>query len=230
MSKINHIIYWSPSLVNIATNKAVFNSALSIKKFSKKQSYECSLLNFFGEFDKIKEKASKNNINVIGYFSSKFYNLLPRHGKLKSRFSFVLMFFCSLFPLISILRKKNPEFIIIHLLTSLPLILLIFFNFNSKFILRISGLPKLNFFRKYLWKLAFKKIYCVTCPTESTRNYIKNLNIIEPHKLKLLHDPIINILEFSKKKISSDEKISFKKNDYYLAVGRLTKQKNFCFV
>ena len=107
MSKINHIMYWSPSLVNIATNKAVFNSALSIKKFSKKQSYECSLLNFFGEFNEIADVASRNNINIINNFSNTFNNLLPRHGKLKSRFSFVLMFFCSLFPLISILRKKN---------------------------------------------------------------------------------------------------------------------------
>ena len=37
MSKINHIMYWSPSLVNIATNKAVFNSALSLKKFDNKR-------------------------------------------------------------------------------------------------------------------------------------------------------------------------------------------------
>ena len=36
MSKINHIMYWSPSLVNIATNKAVL-TALALKKFSKKE-------------------------------------------------------------------------------------------------------------------------------------------------------------------------------------------------
>ena len=230
MSKINHIMYWSPSLVNIATNKAVFNSALSLKKFSKKKNYECSLLNFFGEFNKIADVASRRNINIINNFSNTFCSLLPRHGKLKSRLSFILMFFCSFFPLISIIKKKKPDFLIIHLLTSLPLTLLILFNFNSKFILRISGLPRLNLFRKYLWKLAFKKIYCVTCPTESTRNYIKSLNIIDPNKLKLLYDPIIDTTEYFIKNKNSHQKISFKERDYYLAVGRLTKQKNFLFL
>ncbi len=230
MSKINHIMYWSPSLVNIATNKAVFNSALSLKKFCKKEIYECSLLNFFGEFSEIENAASRRNINIIGCFSNKFNQLLPRHGKFQSRFSFILMFFCSFFPLISIIKKKKPDFLIIHLLTSLPLTLLILFNFNSKFILRISGLPRLNFFRKYLWKLAFKKIYCVTCPTESTRNYIKSLNIIDPNKLKLLYDPIVNISEYSIKNKSSDQTTNLKKKDYFLAVGRLTKQKNFLFL
>ena len=230
MSKSNHIMYWSPSLVNIATNKAVFKSALSLKKFSKKEIYECSLLNFFGEFNEIADVASRRNINIINNFSNTFNSLLPRHGKLKSRLSFILMFFCSFFPLISIIKKKTPDFLIIHLLTSLPLTLLILFNFNSKFILRISGLPRLNFFRKYLWKLAFKKIYCVTCPTESTRNYIKSLNIIDPNKLKLLYDPIVNISEYSIKNKSSDQTTNLKKKDYFLAVGRLTKQKNFLFL
>ena len=230
MSKINHIMYWSPSLVNIATNKAVFNSALSLKKFDKNQTYKCSLLNFFGEFNKIKETAIQNRINIINFFSNKFTKFLPRHGKFKSRISFIFMFFWSFFPLIFLIKKKRPDFFIIHLLTSLPLILLILFNFESKFILRISGLPKLNFFRKYLWKIAFKKIYCVTCPTESTKNYIQSLGIIEPNKLKLLNDPIINVSEYSLNKISLDEKFKFKKNDYYLSIGRLTKQKNFLFL
>ena len=85
MSKSNHIMYWSPSLVNIATNKAVFKSALSLKKFSKKEIYECSLLNFFGEFNEIADVASRRNINIINNFSNTFNSLLPRYGKLKSR-------------------------------------------------------------------------------------------------------------------------------------------------
>ena len=78
-------------------------------------------------------------------------------------------------PLKKLIDKEKPDFLIIHLITSLPLILLIFFNFNTKFILRISGMPKLNFFRKVLWKLISKKIYLVTCPTITTLNYLISL-------------------------------------------------------
>ena len=77
-----------------------------------------------------------------------------------------------------------------------------------------------------LWKLAFKKLYAVTCPTINTYNYIKSMNFTDNSKIKVLYDPVINI-----KKINylRKQKIIKKKN-YYLAVGRLTKQKNFLFL
>ena len=96
--------------------------------------------------------------------------------------------------------ENSREFLIIHLITSLPLFLLILFNFKTKFILRISGLPKMNLFRKLLWKIAFKKIYKVTCPTQSTFFYLKSLGIIPNEKLSLLYDPIINVSEINNKK------------------------------
>ena len=104
---------------------------------------------------------------------------------------------------------------------------MLFFKFRTKFILRISGLPKLNIFRKTLWKIALKNFHLVTCPTESTYNYIKSLNIIEPEKVKLLYDPVIEVSKI-KKKIK--EKNNFEFKNYFLAAGRLTKQKNFIFL
>ena len=47
------IYYWSPSIVNIATNSAVINSAFSIKKYSK--IFDAEIINFFGNLrDSIK--------------------------------------------------------------------------------------------------------------------------------------------------------------------------------
>ena len=45
-------------------------------------------------------------------------------------------------------NKERDDYIILHLLTSLPLILILMFNFKCRFILRISGFPKLNFLEK----------------------------------------------------------------------------------
>ena len=126
----------------------------------------------------------------------------------------------------SILKKEKPNYLIIHLITSLPLIMLMIFKFNTKFILRISGLPRMNFLRKILWKIAFKKIYLVTCPTLETYNYIKQLNIVSESRLKILYDPIIVVHKINKKK---NEKINID-FEYFLAIGRLTRQKNFLFL
>jgi len=217
--------YWSPFLTPIATPRAVINSAYSLQKFSKKN--YCSIINFFGEFNVYKKELENNQIQTVNLFGNFIINNLPKYGKIKSRFSFILIFILSFFPLKNLIKKEEPDFLIVQLITSLPMILLLFFKFRTKFILRISGLPKLNIFRKTLWKIALKNFHLVTCPTESTYNYIKSLNIIEPEKVKLLYDPVIEVSKI-KKKIK--EKNNFKFKNYFLAAGRLTKQKNFIFL
>jgi len=199
------VFYWSPSLVSIATNYAVINSAYSLNKYN--NNYETRLINFFGEFERYREDINNKKIKVIDYFKHSLFNYFPRHGKIKSRLSFIIIFLMSFFPLKNLIKKEEPKYLIIHLITSLPLILLIFFDFKTKFILRISGFPKMNFVRKYIWKLALKKIHLVTCPTINTMNYIKSLNIVNPDKLKVLYDPILSIREISIKKKENNLKL-----------------------
>jgi len=228
LSKLNlkhKIFYWSPFLVPIATPKAVVNSAKALQKYGK--DYDCSIINFFGEFNSFQEDLKIRNIKVINFFNEKVINFLPKHGKLQSRFSFILIFIFSFLPLKKLLSNQKPEYLIVQLITSLPMILILLFKFRTKFILRISGLPRINFFRKFLWKIALKKFYLVTCPTKTTYNYLKSLKIIEDHKIKLLYDPIIEVKTINLKK----KEINFTEiNNYYLAAGRLTKQKNFLFL
>ena len=90
----------------------------------------------------------------------------------------------SIIPLIRFLIKYRPEFFIGHLLTILPIILFNVFNFKSKFILRISGYPRLNFLRKnFLWKFFSKRIYKITCPSEDLKSQLINDHIFEKEKL-----------------------------------------------
>ena len=218
------IYYWSPFLSPIATCKAVINSAGSLMQFE--TNYQCYIFNFFGEFNQFDQEIKKKKIKFLDLYNFSIAKFLPYKGKIQSRFSFVMIFLLGFFPLIKLLKKNRPDFLIIHLITSLPLIILLFFNFDTKFILRISGYPKMNLFRKFLWKLAFKKIYKVTCPTQSTLSYIKSLNIISEKKISLLYDPIINVAEVNNKK----KEFIHQDKDYFLAVGRLTKQKDFIFL
>ena len=214
------LYYWSPGFVHIATFKAVINSANSIDKYS--YNYESSLINFFGEFNQYKEIIDKKKIKLINLFNENILNNLPKFGRIKSRISFLIIFIISFFPLKKLLKNEKPEFLIIHLVSSLPLVLLILFKFKTKFILRISGYPKLGFVRRMLWKIAFKKIYAVTCPTNLTKEKLLKLNIVDEKKLFILYDPIIEL--------KNKKKVKTKKKDYFLSVGRLTKQKNFLFL
>ena len=215
-----NVFYWSPYLSKVATINNVINSAISLTRYNK--DYKISLLEIIGEWKFAKNDLSKHNIKV-----EKLTNLeisSDKVGFLKSRLYFIYLFIINFFPFLKLLKKKKPNFVIVHLLTSLPLLCLIFFKFETKFILRISGLPKMNFFRKFLWKLTSKKIYLVTCPSEETLAYIKRLKIFENKKLKILYDPILNVSDINKKSKRDNDIINH--NNFFLNIGRLTKQKN----
>ena len=68
-----------------------------------------------------------------------YFNYLPKVGYLNSRFSYLLIFILSTIPLFKFLSKTKPDFLIGHLVTALPIFLFHFFDFKTKFILRISG-------------------------------------------------------------------------------------------
>ena len=222
------VYYWSPCLNKVGTVKSTINSAISLSKYSKNQ-YKIKLINICGEWEDYKEILKKNNIDVIN-FNFNYFKYLPKKGFIQSRFSYLIMILFSIIPLYRLLKKDKPEFIILHLLTSLPLLLLSFFNFKTNFILRISGYPKLNFWRKILWKISSKKLSNITCPTKDLIEQLKELKIFQNESIVYLPDAIINIKDFiSQLKNSFDQNIKNKKK-YFISVGRLTKQKNFSYL
>lgn len=220
-----HIYYWSPYLTEIATTKAVINSAYSINRYSKY--YKAFILDAAGEFDQKKEELEKKNLETIKLYNHKYISYLPKYGYFFSRISFIIIFLLTFLKLKKIIQKKNPEYLIIHLITSLPLILFSLFKFKTKCILRISGYPRLGFIRTIFWKFMLNNVYKITCPSLATYNYLKELNIAQEEKLSFLPDPIINVKEIN---ILKKNVIKNNFNNYIIAIGRLTKQKNFIFL
>ena len=222
------IYYWSPCLTNIATVKATINSAISLTKYSNQ--YDVKIINVCGEWNKYKQFLSVNNVSIEN-LSFSYFDYLPKNGFIKYRISSLIIFLISFIPLIFFIKNKKPDFFIIHMITSLPLILFSFFNLETKTILRISGSPKLNFLRKKLWISAEKKLFMVTCPTEELKTSLIKERIFNKDKVKTLYDPVINIKEFINKKSEDNNKLINKDNKtYFIAAGRLTKQKNFIYL
>lgn len=220
------VFYWSPHInEQIATVKAVVNSALSLIKYSK--NYDPTIINVFGEWNSLKNLLNDKNLNFKNLMNLNIK--LPINGFLKSRIFYTFLSLVILIPLYKFLRKEKPDYLIIHLITVPVLILCFFFNFKTKFILRISGYPKLNFLRKIFWKLVSKKIYKIFTPTQITKKMLIDNGICSENKIFLLRDPIISIRNLNtlkRQKISND----FNHNNYILSIGRLTKQKNFQFL
>ena len=221
------IHYWCPYLTNIATISSVRRSAIYLKKFDKNNELKVEIINSCGEW--INFKKNEHNINVRNLLSFNIFKILPKI-KFLSKISLAVIFILSFIPLLIKIRKEKPNYLIVHLLTSLPIMLSIFFHKKTKIILRISGLPKLNYFRRTLWKLFSDKIYLVTTPTNLTRDDLINQKIFSSDKIKVLRDPIVESKKINSLKKFPIQNPFFKNNEYYLAIGRLTYQKNLIFL
>jgi glycosyltransferase involved in cell wall biosynthesis len=221
------IFYWSPFISKVATVSSVIKSADSIVKYSKKENHiNVTIIDAIGEWKNYR-KIINPKIEIINLSKKDIIEFLPKKGFFKSRLSYALIFVLTFFKLLNLINKEKPDYIIAHLLTSLPIFLTLIITNKTKVIIRISGLPKLNFIRYIFWKLFSKKIYRVTCPTTSTYEYLKKTNIFDKNKLFVLRDPIIQLNEFLIKKNEKIENLKIEKNNLIIGIGRLTRQKNF---
>ena len=219
------VLYWSPHINReVATVKAVLNSAYSLSKYD--NNFKPIIVNTFGEWDNYSEKLKELDIGSIKIFDWKIKQ--PINGFWKSRLFYIFLSLAIFFPLIKIIKKEKPDYVLIHLIT-IPVLLASFFFRNTKFILRISGFPQLNIFRRSLWKILSKKLYSIFTPTLLTRELLIKNNIYTKEKIFLLRDPIIEISKVVQLKKENIDDLP-KTTKYVISIGRLTKQKNFSFL
>jgi len=123
------IFYWSPFISKVATVSSVIRSAESILKYSKKENnINVAIIDAIGEWKNYR-KIINPKIEIINLSKKNISESLPKVGFFKSRLSYVLIFTLTFFKLLNLINKEKPDYIIAHLLTSLPifLTLIIFF-------------------------------------------------------------------------------------------------------
>ena len=125
------VFYWSPFFSKIATIQAVLRSANSLVKYEKQKKYEVSIIDAIGEWEEYKNYINKK-VNIVKLNSSNYVKVIPKNSFIKSRFSYILIFLYNFFKLKKLINKEEPDYLIIHLLTSLPIFLSIFFKKKNK--------------------------------------------------------------------------------------------------
>ena len=82
-----------------------------------------------------------------------------------------------------------------------------------------------------MWKVGVKKFDKISCPTQATYDHMSSYSFLKD-KLVLLRDPIIDIKKYLEKKnkkevINNSAKNFISSGNFFLLIGRLTKQKKF---
>ena len=102
-----NIFYWSPFISKVATVSSVIRSAESIVNFSKNN--EVSIIDSIGEWEEYKNKIN-SEVKIIKINKINYYKFLPRGGYIKSRLSYLIIFFLNFFKNLKIalyLTKDN---------------------------------------------------------------------------------------------------------------------------
>ena len=225
-----NIFVWSPFTSKVGTINNVINSSYSLIKFSKLKNFNVKLINVFGEWNDLSSEIEKKSIKTIELNSAKFINQWNKEGYIKSRFSYIMIFIFSFLPLLKLIKKEKPNYLIAHLITSLPLMIVTFFNCKTNLILSIAGHPKINLFRKFIWKLSSKKIFKIICPSVELKKILISHNIFDENKIVVIQDPHLMIKKISRLKNEKLEDIFFKDSKILISIGRLTNQKNYIFL
>ena len=113
-------------LSNIATIDAVINSINSLKRYGKKNEYKTFLIDSTGEWQEKLDKIT--GIDLIKLYKKKYFFFLPKGNFFKSRISQIIIFIFNFNILRKLLIKEKPDFLIAHLIVSLPLVLFFFLN------------------------------------------------------------------------------------------------------
>ncbi len=221
------ILIWSPFISKVGTVQNIINSFYGINKYS---NYDANLVNVFGEWDNYLSSLEKERVFIHNFKFLRFIKNRDKTGFLKSRFFYLLIFIFSFFPLLNLIKKQKPNFIIVHLISSIPLTIFNLFNFETKLILHIAGHPKLNFLRKIGWKISSRVIYKVICPSEELKKFFLEKKIFNYNQISVIEDPHIivkKINEYKKDELHDD---FFDDDKILIAIGRMTKQKNYSFL
>ena len=222
-----NIIVWSPFISKVGTVQNIINSLYSINKYSK---FSTTLINSFGEWDNYINDSKLENVVIHDFKFLRFIKNWKISGFLKSRFLFILIFLFSFIPLLKLIKKQSPDFFITHLISSLPLAIFSLFSLRTKLILHIAGHPKLNFFRKILWKISAKNIFKVICPSEELKIFLLNNDIFSYEQLNVIEDPHLDVNKINKLKNQELKDSFFQEGKIIIAIGRITKQKNYSFL
>ena len=98
------VFIWCPLISEVGTTYTVLNTSDAFNKFSKSK-IQNFVINVAEEWTKYKKNLDSFNTKLIDLKTKLDFKKLPKNSFIKSRFTYIIIFFFSIFKLHKLLKK-----------------------------------------------------------------------------------------------------------------------------
>lgn len=235
------ILYWAPYIGHVGTIKAVINSAIAMRKYG---NHDVQIVKNHSEWEGYEDKVLMSGINIVDFGLKKWLPGLNHATWMGSRLYMVTVAVFGFFQLFIFMRRDKPDVLITNLISLPAIFAAILLKNRPKIIASIQGYPKFlglqlksdypiwmkleDALRKRLWNILYRKADLVSCMTDETKQKLISQTSLPACKIVVINNPIIDDEIFLKANEPVNDQWFFDKNyRRVIAIGRLTKQKDF---
>lgn len=234
------VIYWAPYMGNVGTIKAVINSARAIKKYHTQA--KVAIIKAYSEWEGYEKEIIDNDIEIIDFKLKSVLPKLPKYN-IGFRISMLLISLLSIPKLTKLLNREKPDMFISNLLTVPAILGHVRAKHKTNFVASIQGFPKFmqekpkgypfwmkieDTLRKYIWKWLYSKVDYAIVLSPDTQKKMERVFHFLKNKMVFIPNPIAEeSMEEKSKECIEHQWFKKKKCPVILAVGRLSKQKDF---
>lgn len=196
------------------------------------QGFHVDLLQGWKEWDSFAPHPFPEGVRVVSLHTRRFVPFIPSFRRVSSWASYRLwasMVGLGMVPgLVSYLRKVEPDFLAVRMLTTPAIIAHRMAGSQTKLVLSMGGLPRRAPLRNFLWPRLYRSADGYVAPAKGVAEAAALLSGIPAERFRIIPNPVLDeaVLRLAEEPL---DHLWFGKPDcpVILGVGRLTRQKEF---
>lgn len=220
------VLVWVPYLDHVGTVRAGINIAKGLSRLG----HKVTLARAFREWEGLERTLESDQVELWDMRLRAVVPELPRHG-LGYRISMVVLSVWAL-PRLWMAFWSGRFDALVACLGTTPALLAAFAippSRRPKIVISVQGLPKLTVLRRTLWRTLHLRADHIVALTERTRTLLANIAPANAApRLTVVKNPVIEESEVSRLAMETPAPSLDIQAPFFVAIGRLTYQKDFC--
>lgn len=239
--QLMRILYWSPYVGHVGTIKAVVNSAAAMRIYG---GHSVTIIRNHTEWEGYEGRIRKYGLELVDFGLKRWFPTLHHVKMMGSRLYMLTVAFFGFFQLLAYMRREKPDILITNLIAIPAILATRFLRHRPKIIASIQGFPKFlitdgrssyplwmrmeDALRKRLWNIVYAHADLLVCMTEATKEKLIGHTTLPAPRIIVVNNPVVDDEIFSSSEGMPDDGWLFDGgHKRVVAVGRLTKQKDF---